>query len=70
MQGDTVPYWNGVQGVNPTSPNAARPQYSYLTTVGGFVRKGLWFPLPAFEFGAGGVSLVGSSMYATPCRGT
>jgi hypothetical protein len=63
VQGDTVPYWNGVQGVNPANPNAGRPS-SYLTTVGGFVRKGLWFPVPAIEFGGGAVSLVGSSMYA------
>jgi hypothetical protein len=32
--------------------------------VGGFVRKGMWLPLPAFEFGAGALSLLGSRMYA------
>ena len=42
---------------------AARPD-SYLTTVGGYVRKGLWLPLPAFEFGAGALSILGSRMYA------
>ena len=64
VQGDSVPYWTGVQGVtNPNNPNVGRPS-SYLTTVGGFVRKGLWFPVPAVEFGAGAVSLLGSSMYA------
>jgi hypothetical protein len=57
------PYWNGVEGVDPTNPNASRPD-SYLTTVGGFVRKGMWFPLPAFEFGAGAVSILNSGMYA------
>jgi hypothetical protein len=56
-------YWDGVEGVNPGDPNAARPD-PYLTTVGGFVRKGLWFPLPAFEFGVGAVSVLGSHMYA------
>jgi hypothetical protein len=56
-------YWNGVAGVNPASPTQARPD-SYLTTVGGFVRKGMWFPLPAFEFGAGALSILGSRMYA------
>ena len=45
------------------APNAARPSSS-LTTVGGFVRKGLWFPLPAFEFGAGAIDVLGSHMYA------
>ena len=36
----------------------SRPD-SYLTTVGGFVRKGLWLPLPAFEFGAGALNILG-----------
>jgi hypothetical protein len=52
---NTQSYWRGVEGSNPDS---------YLTTVGGFVRKGMWFPLPAFEFGAGAVSILGSRMYA------
>ena len=49
-------------GQRRTRPTAARPD-SYLTTVGGFVRKGLWLPLPAFEFGAGALSILGSRMY-------
>jgi hypothetical protein len=56
-------FWDGVEGVNPANRNAARPD-SYLTTVGGFVRKGMWLPLPAFEIGAGAVNIVGSSMFA------
>ena len=28
------------------------------------MRKGMWFPLPAFEFGAGALNLIGSRMYA------
>jgi hypothetical protein len=56
-------YWNGVQGVDPNAPNAVRPATT-LTTVGGFVRKGLWLPIPALEFGVGAVSLLGSHMYA------
>jgi len=55
-------YWDGIAAVEPTSP-AAAPRDSYLTTVGGFVRKGLWIPLPAFEFGAGALSILGSRMY-------
>jgi hypothetical protein len=58
-----IAYWNGIEGVNASAPNAARPSSS-LTTVGGFVRKGLWFPLPAFEFGAGAIDVLGSHMYA------
>ena len=56
-------YWDGIAGVEPTNPAAMRPD-SHLTTVGGFVRKGLWIPLPAFEFGAGALNIVGSHMYA------
>ena len=55
-------YWDGIAKVNPSSPTAVRPD-SYLTTVGGYVRKGMWLPLPAFEFGAGALSIVGSRMY-------
>jgi hypothetical protein len=55
-------YWNGVAGVKPDAALTARPD-SYLATVGGFVRKGLWLPLPAFEFGAGALSILGSNMY-------
>jgi hypothetical protein len=58
-----IAYWNGIAGVRADNPNAARPSSS-LTTVGGFVRKGLWFPLPAFEFGAGAIDVLGSHMYA------
>jgi hypothetical protein len=57
------PFWNGVSGVEPSNTGATRPD-PYLTTVGGFVRKGMWLPLPAFEFGAGAVNVVGSSMFA------
>ncbi len=56
-------FWDGVEGVNANAVNAVRPD-STLTTVGGFVRKGLWLPLPAFEFGVGAVSVLGSHMYA------
>jgi hypothetical protein len=56
-------FWDGVQGVSPANPTAGRPD-SYITTVGGFVRKGLWLPLPAFEFGGGALSILGSRMYA------
>jgi len=58
-----IAYWNGIEGVTSGAPNAVRPPSS-LTTVGGFVRKGLWFPLPAFEFGAGAIDVLGSHMYA------
>jgi hypothetical protein len=56
-------FWNGVSGVNPLSPTATRPD-GYLATVGAFARKGLWLPLPAFEFGGGFVNVVGSNLFA------
>jgi hypothetical protein len=55
-------YWDGVAGVMPGASTGRRPD-GYLTTIGGFVRKGLWLPLPAFEFGAGALSILGSRMY-------
>jgi hypothetical protein len=56
-------YWDGVQAVDPANRMASRPD-AYITTVGGYVRKGLWLPLPAFEFGAGALKIVDSNMYA------
>ncbi len=58
-----ISYWDGIEAVHADARNAFRPSSS-LTTVGGFVRKGLWFPLPAFEFGAGAIDVLGSHMYA------
>jgi hypothetical protein len=65
VNGDTsgIPYWDGIESVNAGNRNFTIPPSS-LTTVGGFVRKGLWFPIPAMEFGAGAVDVLGSNMYA------
>jgi hypothetical protein len=59
------PYWNAVSGTPATgsTPASHRPD-TYLTTIGGFVRKGIWLPLPAFEVGAGAVHVMSSNMYA------
>jgi hypothetical protein len=46
-------YWRAMTGTAPSS----------LQTVGFFARKGLWFPIPSFEFGAGAVHLVDSHMW-------
>lgn len=56
-------YWNGVQGVSPLNTRAVRPD-EFLTTVGVFVRKGLWLPLPAFEIGTGVIHLLDSQLLA------
>jgi hypothetical protein len=55
-------YWDGISAVDPGNTTARRPD-SYLTTIGGYVRKGMWLPLPVFEFGAGALSILGSRMY-------
>jgi hypothetical protein len=54
-------FWNGVEAVSPQNPTASRPD-STLTTVGVFLRKGLWFPVPALEVGGGVISLLQSQM--------
>jgi hypothetical protein len=54
-------FWNGVSAVSPQSPDSARPD-STLTTVGVFLRKGIWFPAPSFELGGGVVNLLDSQM--------
>jgi len=56
-------FWNGVDAVSPQSPSRARPDAT-LTTLGVFLRKGLWFPVPSFEIGGGVVSLLQSQMLA------
>ncbi|MEO5769259.1 MAG: hypothetical protein ABIS92_12980, partial [Polyangia bacterium] len=56
-------FWNGVEGVSPSNPNASRPD-AWLTTVGLFVRKGMWFPFPALEWGVGALNVLQSGMWA------
>jgi hypothetical protein len=56
-------FWNGVEGVQPSNPGAARPPAS-LTTLGGFIRKGMFSPVPSIEFGAGAVNILQSGMWS------
>lgn len=56
-------FWNGIEGVQPTNPKIARPPAA-LTTVGAFVRKGMFWPVPSIELGAGAVNVVQSGMWA------
>jgi hypothetical protein len=56
-------YWDAVQGVTPQNRLASRPSGT-LTTLGAFVRKGIWLPLPAMELGAGVVNVLDSSLVA------
>ena len=41
-------YWNGVNAVSPSNPTLSRPD-GMQTTVGMFLRKGFWLPVPTFE---------------------
>jgi hypothetical protein len=54
-------FWNGVSAVSPQNPNGARPD-ALLTTLGVFLRKGIWLPAPSLELGGGVVNLFGSQM--------
>jgi len=56
-------FWNGIEGVQPANPNLSRPS-PWLTTVGGFVRKGMFSPVPSIELGAGAVNVLQSGMWA------
>lgn len=56
-------YWDGVKAVAPQNRLAERPG-AWLSTVGMFVRKGIWLPLPSMEVGAGVVHLLQSQMIA------
>ncbi|MDB4954511.1 MAG: hypothetical protein JWO36_2080 [Myxococcales bacterium] len=54
-------YWRALQGSpDPTGTMGLANGPSMLRTVGMFVRKGMWFPVPSAEFGAGAVHLVDS----------
>jgi hypothetical protein len=53
-------FWNGIEGVQPANPSSTRPA-SWLTTVGGFVRKGI---VPPLELGVGAVNVLQSGLWA------
>jgi hypothetical protein len=54
-------FWNGVNAVVPQTPNLSRPD-SMLTTLGFFLRKGIWLPAPSVELGGGVVNLLDSQL--------
>src|ERR1041384_8407782 len=48
------PYWRVLAGTrDPSGMNHIAHGAGVLRTVGMFARKGLWFPAPSFELGAG-----------------
>jgi hypothetical protein len=64
------PYWRVLAGSpDPSGTNNVAHGAGVLRTVGLFARKGLWFPVPSFELGAGAVHLVDSSIWAVQAYG-
>jgi hypothetical protein len=54
-------YWRVLQSSNdPAGTGSGAHGESMMRTVGLFARKGMWFPAPAMEIGAGGIHLVDS----------
>ncbi len=57
-------YWRAREASpDPGGTGTAAHGPSSLSTVGFFVRKGMWFPMPALEVGAGAVHLVDSKIW-------
>jgi hypothetical protein len=64
------PYWRVLAGTrDPSGANNIAHGASVLRTIGLFARKGLWFPVPSFEIGAGAVHLVDSKTWAAQLYG-
>jgi hypothetical protein len=51
-------FWRGVEDPR------LRPVDPWLTTLGVYVRKGMWFPIPSLEWGGGVVNVLQSGMWA------
>lgn len=57
-------YWRAREGSpDPGGAGGMAHGPGSLSTVGFFVRKGMWFPVPAFEVGAGATHLVDSHLW-------
>lgn len=57
-------YWRAREGSpDPGGAGGVAHGPGSLSTVGLFARKGLWFPVPAFEVGGGAVHLVDSTIW-------
>src|SRR5262245_26690029 len=58
-------YWRVREGSpDPAGTGSGPFGPGILRTVGFFVRKGMWFPVPSFEIGAGAVHLIDSKTWA------
>ena len=57
----SAPYWRVLErSPDPTGTSGVANGPNIMRTVGFFVRKGMWFPVPSFELGAGAVHLIDS----------
>jgi hypothetical protein len=64
------PYWRVLAGTrDPGGMNHIAHGASVMRTIGLFARKGLWFPIPSFEIGAGAVHLLDSKTWAAQFYG-
>jgi len=61
-------FWDATEGVQPLNTKVSRPPGA-LATVGAFVRKGMFYPVPAIELGAGAVNVLQSGMWALQAYG-
>ena len=64
------PYWRAREGSpDPSGLNRVANGPGVLRTIGVFAHKGLWFPLPSFEIGAGAVHLIDSGTWTAQLYG-
>ncbi len=64
------PYWRAREGSpDPAGTNRVAHGPAYLSTVGMFAHKGLWFPVPSFEIGVGAVHLLESTAWTAQVYG-
>lgn len=61
---NTADYWRVLESSPNPSGSGVAHGGGTMQTIGMFVRKGIWFPLPSFEVGAGVVHLLSSGMFA------
>jgi hypothetical protein len=58
-------YWRALEGSpDPSGAGTGAHGEGLMRTVGLFARKGMWFPVPALEVGAGAIHLVDSQTWA------
>ncbi len=57
-------YWRARTGSpDPSGTGGVAHGPSSMNTVGMFARKGMWFPIPSFEIGAGAIHLIDSHIW-------